>query len=317
MIKKNPKSLVVLFICSTAILLNGGCTTKQRNNIGLPSPAPTSQMASMHVGNSQTYSKVRIYSDTSGQVWIPLNETAKSMNMVLHRTNDSFKMGDTDALYSVKINHTLAVDGDKSKELPHAPRFFDKKPYMTVQALSALIGVPVIWNDSNSSVVMTPIDDSAVSAQDKISGSQQPGLSSMGQSQSLGLGATKGNDIISFAEQFLGTPYLFAAGPYKSTHKFDCSSFVQYVYAHFGVSLPRGSRSQSQVGQSVDFNQLQIGDLMFFYTPGRYSSNRIVGHVGIYSGNNQMVNTYGKPGVTVTDINNYWKNRFLFAKRVL
>lgn len=316
MIKKNPQWQVVLTICITMILMIGGCTNKQSQNIGLPSPAPTSQSASMHVGNSQTFSNVRIYRDTDGQVWVPLEETANSINLDLHYINDSYNMGDTDAVYSVKVNQTLAAEGDKSKELPQAPKVFDKKPYMTTQALSTLIGTPVNWNDQNSQVIITSIDDSALSTQQKASESQQPGSSSTGQIQSLGLRTTNKDDIVNFAKQFLGTPYQFAAGSYESTHRFDCSSFVKYVYDHFGVSLPRGSRSQANVGQSVDVNQLQPGDLMFFYTPNRYASNRIVGHVGMYAGNGQIVHTYGLPGVTVTDFNNYWRNRFLFAKRV-
>jgi cell wall-associated NlpC family hydrolase len=75
-----------------------------------------------------------------------------------------------------------------------------------------------------------------------------------------------------------GKPYVWAAaGP----GSFDCSGLVQYAYASAGIDLPHSSRMQSGIGQSVSRDQLQPGDLVFFYSP--------VSHVGIYIGNGQMV----------------------------
>ena len=75
-----------------------------------------------------------------------------------------------------------------------------------------------------------------------------------------------------------GKPYVWAAdGP----GSFDCSGLTQYAYAAAGISLPHSSRMQSQMGQQVSRDQLQPGDLVFFYSP--------VSHVGIYIGNGQMV----------------------------
>jgi cell wall-associated NlpC family hydrolase len=75
-----------------------------------------------------------------------------------------------------------------------------------------------------------------------------------------------------------GKPYVWAAdGP----GSFDCSGLVMFAYAAAGVGLPHSSRMQSQMGQSIPRDQLQPGDLVFFYSP--------VSHVGIYIGNGQMV----------------------------
>ena len=75
-----------------------------------------------------------------------------------------------------------------------------------------------------------------------------------------------------------GKPYVWAAdGP----DSFDCSGLTMYAYAAAGISLPHSSRMQSQMGQQVSRDQLQPGDLVFFYSP--------VSHVGIYLGNGQMV----------------------------
>jgi cell wall-associated NlpC family hydrolase len=75
-----------------------------------------------------------------------------------------------------------------------------------------------------------------------------------------------------------GKPYVWAAsGP----GAFDCSGLTAYAYAAAGVGLPHSSVLQSQMGQPVSRDQLQPGDLVFFYSP--------VSHVGIYIGNGQMV----------------------------
>ena len=75
-----------------------------------------------------------------------------------------------------------------------------------------------------------------------------------------------------------GKPYVWAAGGPGS---FDCSGLTAYAFRAAGISLPHSSRLQSQMGQPVSRDQLQPGDLVFFYSP--------VSHVGIYIGNGQMV----------------------------
>jgi cell wall-associated NlpC family hydrolase len=76
-----------------------------------------------------------------------------------------------------------------------------------------------------------------------------------------------------------GKPYVWAAaGP----DTFDCSGLVEYAYGAAGIGLPHSSFLQSQMGQAVSRDQLQPGDLVFFYSP--------VSHVGIYIGNGMMVN---------------------------
>jgi cell wall-associated NlpC family hydrolase len=84
----------------------------------------------------------------------------------------------------------------------------------------------------------------------------------------------------------VGDPYVWgAAGP----NAFDCSGLTQYAYSAAGVSLPHSAASQSRMGTPVSRDQLQPGDLVFFYSP--------VSHVGMYIGNGQMVHasTSGEP----------------------
>jgi cell wall-associated NlpC family hydrolase len=126
------------------------------------------------------------------------------------------------------------------------------------------------------------------------------------------------NRIISTGLRYLGTPYVFNAPSYR-TDVFDCSSFIQYIFGVNGVSLPRNSRQQSKTGVPVPFADIRKGDLLFFTTKRRKNRNGLskIGHVGIYIGNNQMLHTYrqGKK-VTISELNSYWNNAFVTAKRV-
>lgn len=87
------------------------------------------------------------------------------------------------------------------------------------------------------------------------------------------------NSVIAYATTFLGIPYVWGG---TSPSGFDCSGFTQYIYAHFGLNLPRVSGDQQNIGQFVPRASLQPGDLVFFGSP--------VHHVGIYVGNGNMIN---------------------------
>jgi peptidoglycan DL-endopeptidase CwlO len=91
-------------------------------------------------------------------------------------------------------------------------------------------------------------------------------------------GSAAAQKIIDLAMAQRGKPYVWAAsGP----GSYDCSGLTAYAFRAAGISLPHSSRMQSQMGQPVSRDQLQPGDLVFFYSP--------VSHVGIYIGNGQMV----------------------------
>jgi cell wall-associated NlpC family hydrolase len=126
--------------------------------------------------------------------------------------------------------------------------------------------------------------------------------------------AYKADKIIKTANRYLGTPYEFGA-KYGQTRTFDCSSFTKYVYAKNGIYLPRTSRDQAKRGTAVSMKNLRKGDLVFFKA-SRHASSRIT-HVAIYAGNNRLLHTYGQGGVRYTKFNDYWKSRYVKARRVL
>lgn len=87
----------------------------------------------------------------------------------------------------------------------------------------------------------------------------------------------KGQEIVAYAKQFIGNPYVW--GGTSLTNGADCSGFVQSIYKHFGVSLPRTSYSMEHVGRAVSYSDIQPGDIVCYE-----------GHVGIYAGNGKLVN---------------------------
>jgi len=109
----------------------------------------------------------------------------------------------------------------------------------------------------------------------------------------------------------LGIPYRW--GGTTPDTGFDCSGLVKYVFqTALGIELPRVSRDQARRGQPVDQQELTPGDLVFFSRRGK-----VINHVGIYLGDGRFVHAprTGRD-VTISNLNGYWYQRFLRARRV-
>jgi cell wall-associated NlpC family hydrolase len=94
---------------------------------------------------------------------------------------------------------------------------------------------------------------------------------------------------------------------------FDCSGFVQWVFAQNGVRLPREVREQYEAGTKIDLRDVKPGDLLFFETVSRGAS-----HVGVAIGGDQFVHAPSSNGVVRVErfTATYWSRRFVGARRV-
>lgn len=119
-----------------------------------------------------------------------------------------------------------------------------------------------------------------------------------------------GEQIVAFAKQFLGTPYVWAG---SSPSGFDCSGFVSYVFKNFGYTVNRTAASMYTNGVAVDKSELQIGDAVFFA-----SSSESIGHVGIYIGDGEFIHSSSGCGyVTISGLDeSYYSRMYVGARRI-
>ncbi len=126
--------------------------------------------------------------------------------------------------------------------------------------------------------------------------------------------SSKANEVISYAKQFLGTPYVWGGTDLEKG--VDCSGYVFAVMQKFGVTLNRNSASMTSNGVPVKKSELAPGDLVFFDT----DRNGGISHVGIYIGNDQYIHSSSgnKSGVIISDItDSYSQTTYVTARRVL
>jgi peptidoglycan DL-endopeptidase CwlO len=121
---------------------------------------------------------------------------------------------------------------------------------------------------------------------------------------------SKATAIINTAKSYIGVKYLWGG---TTPSGFDCSGYTQYVFAKNGISLPRISRDQYNVGTSVSYQNLKPGDLVFFSLDG----DKAIDHVGIFIGNGQFINASSSKGVAIYSMGSYWNSKYIGAKRVL
>jgi hypothetical protein len=124
---------------------------------------------------------------------------------------------------------------------------------------------------------------------------------------------TTATDLLDSARTHLGMPYVWG-GTGKSGY--DCSGFVNAVYAAHGYDLPRASRDQFQVGLITKRHQLKAGDLLFFVQePGQQR----ISHVAMFVGDDEFIHAAsGKGEVTYDRLSsNYYSTRFVGARRFL
>ena len=126
----------------------------------------------------------------------------------------------------------------------------------------------------------------------------------------------KAASILSDAEKYLGAPYRAGGMTYSG---FDCSGFVNTVFAENDIKLTRRSADQAKEGVGINIENVKHGDLLFFATAG----GKRVSHVGIVhtitnDGEIKFIHASTSKGVIISSLEEaYWDKAFLFARRVL
>lgn len=116
-------------------------------------------------------------------------------------------------------------------------------------------------------------------------------------------------EVVQVAKRFLGVPYKWAG---TDPNGYDCSGFVQHVFALSGHVLPRMADVQYENLEKVERSELTEGDLVFFNTDGTG-----VSHVGLYMGNGSFIHASSSRGVVESRLDqDYYARRYVGGGRL-
>jgi cell wall-associated NlpC family hydrolase len=117
--------------------------------------------------------------------------------------------------------------------------------------------------------------------------------------------------VVDTALSFRGVPYRNGG---SDPAGFDCSGFVQYVFAQHGVALPREVREQVGFGRGVRLASIAAGDLIFFAIGSNGAS-----HVGVAIGGDEFVHAPSTRGVVRVEkfSSPYWARRIVGVRRIM
>ncbi|HZG83605.1 NlpC/P60 family protein [Paenibacillus sp.] len=295
------------------------------------------------------------YVRDGGEKYVSLDQLVKLMQFEHYETDaqGAREIGDKDVQFRLTPGSTQAEAEGEPFQLPAAPKMINGSLMIPVSSVLDLFDEELVAEPGKTGLLIYPSDttvegdpegedadvdpslDFADDPNDPFKGEDAEGAFAGGEALAPALPSLEAaaadpeavpalkniniNALLRTANRYMGVKYKFGAKPYPRTNRFDCSSFTQYVYGKYGIDLPRTSRAQARVGRTVSRKSLRKGDLLFFYVPGRFKTNKTVGHVGIYLGGGKMIhaNSAPKNGVQIGSINKaYWKRTFIRAKRV-
>jgi hypothetical protein len=284
------------------------------------------------VGQIQTFSQ-------SNQKYFSLEQALDLLNMNVIKKENVLQAGYTDALIELDLATSNAQIEGKETTLTSPVLLNQNEVYVTSETLEKIIRPFASFSVNGDSLSLDLVEveedygfpnevdleelPNTTNNTDAVSDASDL-LPTSGINEVLPVvSQAKANAIIQDARRYIGVPYDFGSRS-GYTRTFDCSSFTQYVFGINGIELPRVSRHQAKLGKYVPVKDLQPGDLLYFYWPGRFKSNKIVGHVGIYMGKGYMIHSvpntaFSSDGVQITNIGNPkngFRKYYLGAKRV-
>ncbi len=131
-------------------------------------------------------------------------------------------------------------------------------------------------------------------------------------------GTVTGRDIVRAARDYMGVRYVWGG---DTPRAFDCSGFTRYVFARYGIALPRTAHEQAAVGDAPFPGDLRPGDLLFF------SGGQGAQHIAIYVGGDTIIHASSSAKRVKLDLikphggqwakRNWFRNRLIAVRRVL
>lgn len=115
-------------------------------------------------------------------------------------------------------------------------------------------------------------------------------------------------DVLVYADQYVGLPYVWGGKDLYRDGGFDCSGFVNWVYNHVcGMNINSDYTSAASLYYNyctpISEKDARPGDIVFW--KGTYGSLGYISHVGIYCGNGVAIDAGDPIGYDrVTDIKN-------------
>jgi cell wall-associated NlpC family hydrolase len=124
------------------------------------------------------------------------------------------------------------------------------------------------------------------------------------------------DEVVSFAETLLGVKYSY--GSSVKEKGFDCSGFINYVFNHFKIPVPRISSDFTNAGKEIPITDSRRGDIILF--TGSDAKSGVVGHMGIITqnekGNIEFIHAATSRGVMISGMNSYFVPRFVKVNRI-
>lgn len=292
------RSMGVVF---TLNVLLTGCTTKQSTPTNTAQHAPSTTTATYEIESTS-------YNGKSGTVTVHAvpNQGGVSQRELIDVSGNEGIINYATAKFSTKpVKHVVLVT-DQRSTISSDPASAATTPTRSVSRSINIL-----------QTTFSPATLSASTLSSRTSVPLPPAGARMDSSITplAGLNANtsaKTQAVLSVATSKMGTPYIWGHNEDRGQYGFDCSNFTEYVYHHaLGYIITTFStRQYTSVGVPISRSQMQPGDLITFEQGA---------HVGIYAGNNQVIQCGGglkKVGYISIASGRYWGNHISAIKRM-
>jgi cell wall-associated NlpC family hydrolase len=303
---------IVIVSLALCLLLQTACTNKSRDSADQHIKLESKSLDEI---NQSQVEKLTLVTQ-NGIQYVNAKQLLDLLNFQAKwdAANSTYLIGDKDVNFVIKIDSLKAQKAGDMINLTSPPIIINQSAYLPISVLGDLFRQDMSYSVTDNILIVHGkqgvSDFSLLSVKDNsLDFGDDPNDPNKDQNS---------EKLIKKSLQYLGVKYIFGAQPYPVSGGFDCSSFTQYLFGKQGKKLKRLARDQAYQGNTVSRKSLRTGDLLFFNVPGRFKSNNMVGHVGIYLGKNEMINANNQPenGVQITNIDKaYWKQVFITAKR--